>query len=87
MGKKVKYLGSFLKNTTKWKMSVPVCGPSACDFVANYILRIAQVLSKAKLNKDINLVLLFDICTVIFVCFLLSLLLCALATTDSLSHA
>ena len=50
-------------------MSDPACGPRACDIVANYILRIAQVLSKAKLNKDINLALLFDICTVVFVCF------------------
>ena len=40
-----------------------------CDIVANYILRIARVLSKAKLNKEINLALLFDICTVVFVCF------------------
>ena len=50
-------------------MSDPVYGPRACDIVANYILRIARVLSKAKLNKEINLVLLFDICTVVFVCF------------------
>jgi hypothetical protein len=37
-------------------------------------LRIAQVLSKAKLNKEKKLVLLCDICTVVFVCFLSSLL-------------
>ena len=50
-------------------MSDPVCGPRAFDIVANYIFRIARVLSKAKLNKEINLALLFDICTVVFVCF------------------
>ena len=42
-------------------MSDPVCGPRACDIVANYIFRIARVLSKAKLNKEINFALLFDI--------------------------
>jgi hypothetical protein len=50
-------------------MSDPMCGPSACDIVANYIFRIARVLSKAKLNKEINFALIFDICTVVFVCF------------------
>jgi hypothetical protein len=34
----------------KRKMYDPVCGPRACNIVANYILIIAQVLSKAKLN-------------------------------------
>jgi hypothetical protein len=50
-------------------MSDPVYAPRACDIVANHILKIAQVLTKAKLNKEINLALLFDICTVVFVCF------------------
>ena len=58
-----------LKTTTKRKMSDPVYGPRACDIVANYILRIARILFKAKLNKEINLALLFDIYTVVFVCF------------------
>jgi hypothetical protein len=55
------------KNTAKRKMSDPLCGPKVRDIVANYIFRIARDLSK--LNKEINLALLFDICTVIFVCF------------------
>ena len=67
-------------------MSNPVCRPRACDIVPNYILKMAQVLSKAKLNKEINLVLLFDICTVVFVCFLSSLLCAHHAATDSLSR-
>ena len=58
-----------IKNTAKWKMSDPVYAPRACEIVANHMLRIAQVLSKAKLNKEINLALLFDICAVVFVCF------------------
>jgi hypothetical protein len=36
-------------------MSDPSCGPRACDIVAINIFRFAGVLSKAKLNKDINL--------------------------------
>jgi hypothetical protein len=50
-------------------MSDPVYAPRACDIVANHILRIEKVLSEAKLNKEINLALLFDICTVVIVCF------------------
>jgi hypothetical protein len=63
-----------LKSTAKRKMSDLKCGPRACDIVGNYILRIVWVLFKTKLNKKINLFLLFDICTVVFVCFLSSLL-------------
>jgi hypothetical protein len=36
----------------------PVCGPRAFDIVANYIFRIGRVLSKDKLNKEINTIII-----------------------------
>jgi hypothetical protein len=42
-------------------MSDPVCGPRTCDIVGNHIFRIARVLAKVKLSKEINLALLFDV--------------------------
>ena len=32
------FLGQFIKDTTKWNMSGPVCHPWACGFVENDVL-------------------------------------------------
>ena len=48
--------------------------PTLCEGLGHVTLCQIIVLFKAKLNNEINLVLLFDICTVVFVCFMSSLL-------------